>query len=381
MHYFDHNATTPLAPVAREVWLRAQDRLWQNPSSLYGTAARVKLQLDAARAKFAQLVGGQAERVVFTSGATEGANAVCAHLARTLPPDTRVAVNPTEHPCVLEAARFFLGDRILWLEVTRDGLVQSAAVEKLLAAGGVGAVVVMAANNETGVLQPWRELARLCRRHRAAFFCDAAQWLGKLPADGLGAAGWVIGSAHKFGGPKGAGVLIAAEGAEDFRAQRGGEQEHGHRAGTEDFPGVAAMVAEFVEVETKKVLLEAERLRWRGEFERAVRAVLPGVEVVGAGAERLWNTVSLIMPHGENTRWVARLDKHGFQVSTGSACATARDGPSHVLAAMRFSPERARRAIRVSAGWETMEADWLKLAETLAGVSAEVAPAEAVVKP
>ncbi len=380
MHYFDHNATTPLAPVAREVWLRTQDKLWQNPSSLYGAAARVKMQLDAARAKFARLAGGRAERVVFTSGATEGANAICAHLARTLPPGARVAMNPTEHPCVLEAAKFFLGDRILWLEVSRDGAVPPASVEKLLAAGGVGAVIVMAANNETGVLQPWRELAQLCRRHRAAFFCDAAQWLGKLPADGLGTAGWVIGAAHKFGGPKGVGVLIAAEEAEDFRLLRGGEQEHGHRAGTEDFPGVAAMVAELVEIETKKVLLEAERLRWRGEFERAVQASLPGAEVVGAGAERLWNTVSIILPDGDNTRWVARLDKRGFQVSTGSACATAKDGPSHVLAAMRFSPERARRVIRISAGWETMEADWHKLAQALVEVSAEVAPPEAVVK-
>jgi len=380
VHYFDHNATAPLAPVAREVWLRTHDRAWQNPSSPYGAAARVKVQLDAARENLARLLGCRAARVVFTSGATEGANAVCAHLARTLPPGARVAVNPTEHPCVLEAARFFLGDRLVWLEVTRDGVVSPRAVDNLLAAGGLGAVAVMAANNETGVLQPWRELAQACRRHRAAFFCDAAQWLGKLPAAGLGAADWVIGSAHKFGGPKGVGVLVAAEDAEDFHLSRGGEQEHGRRAGTEDFPGVAAMVAEFVEAETKKVLLETERVRWREEFERAVRAALPGAEVVGAGAERLWNTVSLILPHGDNTRWVARLDKHGFQVSTGSACATGKDGPSHVLAAMRFSPERARRAIRVSAGWETMEADWQKLAEALAAVSTEVAPSDAVVK-
>ena len=380
VHYFDHNATVPLAPVAREVWLRTQDRMWQNPSGLYGAGARVKLQLDAERKKFARLAGCKAERIVFTSGATEGANAISAHLARTLPPDARVAVNPTEHPCVLEAAKFFLGERIVWLEVTRDGVVAPALAEKLLAAGGVGAAVVMAANNETGVLQPWRELARLCRRHRAAFVCDATQWLGKLPADHLGEADWVIGSAHKFGGPKGVGLLIAADEAGDFHIRRGGEQEHGRRAGTEDFPGVAAMVAEFVEAETKKILLETERLRWREEFERSVRAALPGVEVVGAGAERLWNTVSLIMPHGENTRWVTRLDKHGFEISTGSACATAKEGPSHVLAAMRFSRERASRVIRLSAGWETMETDWQKLTEALAAVSAEVTPSDAVVK-
>ncbi|HZP61524.1 MAG TPA: aminotransferase class V-fold PLP-dependent enzyme [Opitutaceae bacterium] len=378
--YFDHNATTPLAPVAREVWLRTHDRGWQNPSSLYGGAARVRMRLEAARTEMARLLGAEAERLVFTSGATEGANAICAHLARTLPLGARVAVNPTEHPCMLEAAKFFLGDRIVWLEVSRDGIVAPRAVDNLLAAGGLGAVIVMAVNNETGVLQPWRELARTCRRHAAAFVCDATQWLGKLPADGLGAADWVIGSAHKFGGPKGVGLLLMAGNQGGFHLLRGGEQEHGRRAGTEDFPGVAAMTAEFTEIETKKVLLETERRRWRDEFERAVAVSLPGVEVVGAGADRLWNTVSLIMPHGENTRWVSRLDKHGFQVSTGSACATGHDGPSHVLAAMRFSPERARRAVRVSAGWETMEADWQKLAEVIATVSAEVTPSEAVAK-
>jgi cysteine desulfurase len=391
---FDHNATTPLAPAAREAWLRAQDEAWQNPSGLYRGGARVKVRLDAAREQLAQLLGCTTERVVFNSGATEGANAVCAYLARTLPPGVLVAVNRTEHPCVLEAAKFFLGARTVWLEVDRHGVVSAGQLEKLLASSGpstdsahstnpgqgIGAVVVMAANNETGVLQPWRELARLCRRHRTAFFCDASQWLGKLPAAGLGEADWVIGSAHKFGGPKGVGFVLVAEGAQNFHAQYGGGQEHGHRAGTENFAGVAAMAAAIIEAETKKVLLETERLRWRETFERALPAVLPGVRVVGAGAERLWNTVSLILPHGENTRWVSRLDKRGFQVSTGSACATAKEGPSHVLAAMGCPPEEARRVIRASAGWETAETDWQKLVPALAEVCAEVTPTEAVIK-
>jgi len=380
MPYFDHNATAPLAPAARAAWLRAQDEAWQNPSGLYRGGAGVKVRLDAAREQLAPLLGCAAERVVFTSGATEGANAVCAHLARTLPPGALVAVNRTEHPCVLEAAKFFLGERVVWLEVDRNGLVAAGPVEKLLSSAGVGAVFVMAANNETGALQPWRELARLCRQRHVMFFCDATQWLGKLPAAGLGGADWVIGSAHKFGGPKGVGFLLAAEGVQNFHAQQGGAQERGHRAGTEDFPGVAALVAALVEAETKKVLLETERLRWRETFERALPAALPGVRVVGAGAERLWNTVSLLLPHGENTRWVARLDQRGFQVSTGSACATGKAGPSHVLAAMGYSPEEARRVIRASAGWETAEADWPKLVQALAEVSAEVKPTEAVIK-
>ncbi|MGA3007763.1 MAG: aminotransferase class V-fold PLP-dependent enzyme [Opitutaceae bacterium] len=382
MPYFDHNATAPLAPVAREAWLQAHEEGWQNPSGLYRGGARVKVRLDTAREQIAQWLGCAAERVVFTSGATEGANAVCAHLARTLAPGLLVAVNRTEHPCVIEAARFFLGERVVWLEVDRDGVAGVQQMEKLQAGSGfpLGAVIVMAANNETGVMQPWRDWARECRQRHTPFFCDATQWLGKLAAEGLGEADWVIGSAHKFGGPKGVGFVIAADAARDFHGQQGGAQEHGRRGGTENFPGVAAMAAALIEAETKKVLLESERLRWREGFERAVAAALPGARVVGASAERLWNTVSLILPHGENTRWVARLDQRGFQVSTGSACATAKAGSSHVLAAMGYSPEEARRVIRVSAGWDTAEADWPKLVTALAEVSAEVVPTESVIQ-
>jgi cysteine desulfurase len=282
-----------------------------------------------------------------------------------------VAINPTEHPCVLEPAKRFFGERLLGLPVTRDGLVEVAAVKALLEKQPVAAVIVMAANNETGVLQPWAEIARCCALAGVEYFCDAAQWLGKLPAAGLGGAGWVIGSAHKFGGPKGVGFLKIPVGAEGFRAQLGGAQQRGHRGGTEDVAGASAMVAALAEAEQKKVFLESERLRWRGQFEQTVRASVPGAVVLAAEAERLWNTVSLLMPHTENHRWVPRLDKLGFQVSTGSACATAKEGPSHVLEAMGYAAAEAKRVIRISAGWETTEAEWNALALALSGLESE----------
>jgi cysteine desulfurase len=371
--YFDHNATTPLSSCARDAWLHASDESWQNPSSPYRDAARVRIRIEQARAELAQLLGCSAEHVVFNSGATEGANAVFAYWASALPSNRKVAVNPTEHPCVLEAARHFLApERLVWLEIDRDGAVRPDDLQALLAGGTVAAVSLMAANNETGVLQPWREVAALCRRHRVAYHCDASQWLGKLPASGLGEAGWITASAHKFGGPKGAGFLRWPAQAEGFRAQRGGEQEHGHRAGTEDYPGIAAMLAALTECETVHVLHETERLRWRDAFVARARAALPELRVIGAGAGRLWNTVSLLMPNGENQRWVTKLDKRGFQVSTGSACATGKDGPSPVLVAMGFSPAEARRVIRLSAGWETAEEDWRGLAVALAAVETEI---------
>ncbi len=431
--YFDHNATTPLSSCARDAWLRASEESWQNPSSLYRDAARVRVRIEQAREELAGLLGRRPEQVVFNSGATEGANAVFAYWAAALPPDRKVAVNPTEHPCVIEAARHFLApERLVWLEIDRDGRVRFDHLQALLAGGSVAAVSVMAANNETGVLQLWREVAELCRRHRVAYHCDASQWLGKLPAsgvtasmriagaslvaipgeelpvprqargpelverasrllhrspddplgqerdrgllhnEGIGAAGWVTASAHKFGGPKGTGFLLLPAQAEGFRSQRGGEQEHGHRAGTEDYPGIAALLAALTEAETVHVLHETERLRWRDAFVAKVRTLLPESRVVGAGAGRLWNTVSLLLPQGENQRWVTKLDKRGYQVSTGSACATGKEGPSPVLAAMGFLPEEARRVIRVSSGWETVEEDWCGLAVALAAVEAEI---------
>ena len=368
--YFDHNATTPLVPVARDAWLKAQDEAWQNPSSSYRAAVQVKLRLEAAREKLALVLGGEAEHYVFTSGATEAANLVLAHWARVLPADAVVALNPTEHPCVRDAALYYFGDRVRWLDVNRAGVVSVEIVKAVV--GRVGAVAIMAANNETGVIQPWVEIAAVCRSACVPYFCDASQWLGKLPAGGLGDVDFVIGAAHKFGGPKGVGFLKIGAQAEGLRGQLGGAQERGHRAGTEGFSGIAAMVAALAEVEQKKMLLETERLRWREAFEKAALAAVPGAQVVGAGADRLWNTVSLLMPHGENHRWVARLDKRGFQVSTGSACTTGKEGPSHVLAAMSYTAKEAKRVIRVSAGWETGADDWKALAAVLTEVTMEL---------
>jgi cysteine desulfurase len=433
MPYFDHNATAPLAPIARETWLRLSDEAWHNPSSPTRDGARARLRLDAARERLAEFLGCPPARLVFNSGATEGANTVFAHWARTLPPGSRIALNPTEHPAVLEAARRYFPDRLILLDLTSDGVIRLDSLEKHLSTAPaaptppaeqchvlrdtsstppiaslpsdtlgstaechvlrdtfpappspetapVAAVAVMAANNETGVLQPWREIAALCAKHHVPFLCDATQWLGKLPSSGLGAAGWLIASAHKFGGPKGTGLLVFPEQSESFSAQSGGAQENAHRAGTEDVPSICAAVAALAEAEQTKVFLEEDRLRFRHHFERAVLTAIPGSRILAADAERLWNTVSLLLPHAENTRWVTKLDKRGFQASTGSACATGKQGPSHVLAALGLPADQAHRVIRLSSGWETTESDWQSLLTALTEVAVELIPPANVVK-
>ena len=374
MAYFDHNATAPLSAVARASWLQAQDEAWQNPASGYRAGARVKALLERERARLAQMLECAEDLLVFTSGATEGANAVWAHLAARESGATRVLLNPTEHSCVLAAARRWFPGRVELLPVDANGVVDRAALHLRLKGGGVAAVAIMAANNETGVIQPWRAFAADCRATETPFFCDAVQWLGKLPAGGLGAAEFVIGSAHKFGGPKGVGFLKLPAGpaGRGFASLAGGGQQEGRRSGTEDYPAVAALVAALAEAESSLVLQETSRLQWRAQFETAAAMALPGIRIVGSGADRLWNTVLAILPEGENARWVTKLDRRGFQVSTTAACGGAQGRSSAVLAALGVPTDQARRALRFSAGWATTSADWQSLLAALVEVRQEI---------
>jgi len=220
--------------------------------------------------------------------------------------------------------------------VTRGGAIDPDWLRTSFQKSLPGLVVVMAANNETGVLQPWREAMAACREHSVPFFCDAAQWMGKMPADGLGECDFVSGCAHKFGGPKGVGFLKCPGKGRTHPLLLGGPQEEGRRAGTENVAGICSMMAALEAREKAMAKNEfRKRTQWRNDFETALRRRVPGAEVVGAKAERLWNTVSALMPEAERPwRWVVKLDKLGYAVSTGSACASGKEAPSHVLAAM-----------------------------------------------
>src|SRR6185436_9834375 len=266
------------------------------------------------------------------------------------------------------------GKGVQKIPVDAHGVVALDWLEEALAGRSVRLVAVMAANNETGVLQPWREVVALCKSRGIPFLCDATQWLGKLPDSGLGDCDFVSGSAHKFGGPRGVGFLKCPSGSAFAPLLSGGKQEEGRRAGTENVAGVLAMLAALdVRESTLARGAQRERLGWREEFEQALTAELPGTSIVGAGAERLWNTVSAMMPETDcRQRWVVKLDKAGFAVSTGSACASGREEPSHVLAAMGYSSAETGRVLRLSSGWETTEQEWPLLAEALEKVFREM---------
>ncbi|WPJ93953.1 aminotransferase class V-fold PLP-dependent enzyme [Coraliomargarita algicola] len=358
LRYFDHNATTPLAEVAKTAWLQAVDTQWLNPSSPYRQAAAVRVRYEAARASLAELLGVGVSRVVFTAGATEANNAVFRHWGDRLSADARVGVNPTEHPSVLEAAKAFLGERVLWLPLLEDGRVDLNVLEQQIQSGALTAVSVMAANNETGVIQAWPEIARLCQQAQIPYHCDASQWVGKMPLGGLSDCGYVSACAHKFGGPKGQGFLLLPEGEEGCHILYGGAQEALHRAGTEDVAGVMAMLAALESAAVGEAELRDAFIGW-------ICHELPGARVVGIEADRLWNTVSLVMPQFQSVRWIRRMERAGFLLSAGSACATGKSTVSHVLSAMGLETAEAGRVLRISSGVETTAEDWQALADAL----------------
>lgn len=368
--YFDYNATTPMRPEALAAWQEAQEKYWHNPSSPYRASAAARLKLDECRERLATIVGVSPEEVVFTSGATESNNTICAHLGNILAEDATIAVSAIEHPSVLEPFRRRFGERIRWLLPDKTGVVSTETVKQSIS-DGAKAIVLMAANNETGVIMPWQEVATLCREKGIPFICDASQWIGKMPSQSLETCDFFCGCAHKFGGPKGGGFLVSRHGPISNN-QLGGSQESGQRGGTENLPAILAMV---VALETAEAELASGIIGDSISMEHCASRIielLPQVQVVGQGAPRLWNTLSLIMPYADNTRWVAKLDRLGFQVSTGSACATAKAGPSHVLSAMGISSDDSRRVIRISGGWQTTEPDWIALAQTIADVATEL---------
>jgi cysteine desulfurase len=379
MVYFDHNATSPLCPEARQAWLAAADELIGNPSSPHRLGSRADHALEQARAGLASALACSPQDVSWTSGATESNNAVFFHASRILPSDAEVWISAIEHPCCQAPALRYFPNQVRSVPVDREGVADLDWIRRHSMDRKPGLIAVMAANNETGVLQPWQLLAGLCQSQGILFFCDATQWIGKLPASGLGVCDYLTGSGHKLGGPRGIGFVKWPGDKPKSPLLIGGNQEWGRRAGTENVAGAIAMTAALnareAVMETPSLLNPvgskasaaiAERLSWRNAFIETIGDQIAGIQVVGAPREQLWNTVSVVMPEtGCRLRWVVKLDKLGFAVSTGSACASGKEEPSSVLKAMGRTDAEASRALRFSSGWETSLKDWLALAEAM----------------
>jgi cysteine desulfurase len=348
--YLDYNATAPLRPQAIDA-IAAALRAGGNPSSVHGPGRAARRIVEDARDRVAALVGARPAEVVFTSGGTE-ANA----LALSGRGAGRLLVSAIEHDSVLRNA-----PGATLIPVDGDGVVDLAAVERLLAAAPAGdtLVSVMLANNETGVIQPVAEIAALARARGARVHCDAVQAAGKIAID-MAALGvdMLSLSAHKIGGPQGVGALILRDGVALAPLVQGGGQERGRRAGTENVPGIAgfgaAAVAAGADLATG---MPARVAALRDRLEDAVRRAAPQAVIHGTRSARLANTSCIGLAGVAAETQVMALDLSGVAVSSGSACSSGKVRASHVLGAMGLAPDAAGCAIRVSLGWDSTEAD------------------------
>jgi cysteine desulfurase len=371
--YLDWNATTPLRPEAREAMAAAWD-LAGNPSSVHAEGRASRRLVEDARAVIAGAVGADARDVVFTSGGTEANSlALTPGLRRNSSlPINRLVVSAIEHASVLTGGRFPPG-AIEILGVDKSGVVDLNHLREILADGPPALVSVMSANNETGALQPVAEVADIVHGAGGLLHVDAVQAIGKIPFDIRDIKSDLISlSAHKIGGPKGVGALVLADGLNGLEAAiRGGRQEKGRRAGTENVPGIvgfgAAVKAAMASLDGD--MDRVENLRKR--LETGLRQT-PGAFVFSEDAARLPNTTLFTVPGLKAETAVIGFDLEGIAVSSGSACSSGKVQPSHVLEAMGFGPEPAKGAVRLSLGWSTTEADidccleaWRKLASAL----------------
>lgn len=351
MIYLDHNATTPPLPEAVDAVLACLREGWGNPSSKHAAGQAAKSALAAARAEVAALAGAQPVEVVFTSGATEANNQVLAGaLARAGAPH-RLLLSGIEHAGFLKAAAALRerGVEVELLPVDADGVLRLDALQAALERPAA-LVSVMAANNETGALQPVAAVAALARAAGVPVHVDATQQAGRLPLD---FAGWGADlmslSAHKFGGPKGCGALIVRKGLA-WPALLPGQQERGRRGGTENMPGIAGFA---VAARHARDTMKAEALRvgaLRNALEAALRETVPGLTVFGAGAPRLPNTLFMRIAGQSADRVLACLERAGICAASGAACSSGGSEPSHVLRAMGVPADIARDAVRLSLG-------------------------------
>ncbi|MCK1541710.1 cysteine desulfurase [Bradyrhizobium sp. 147] len=351
--YLDWNATTPLRAEARTAMLAAYD-LIGNPSSVHAEGREARRLIEEARAALALAIGAQPRNVVFTSAGTE-ANALALSPGLRAPaggPVERLLVSAVEHASVLAGGRF-PADRTRQLRVTRSGVVDLDDLRARLDAGPPTLVSIMAANNETGALQPVAEAARIVHEAGGLLHVDGIQALGKIRFD-IKAVGADLAtfSAHKVGGPKGVGALVMAEGLAGLApVLRGGGQELNRRAGTENVAGIAGFGAA-VKRALQTLPEDLKRIAsLRDHLENGLRAA--GATIFADDVERLPNTVLFTAPGLKAETAVIGFDLAGVAVSSGSACSSGRVQPSHVLSAMGYDPIVAQGAVRLSLGWST----------------------------
>ncbi|QTN18663.1 cysteine desulfurase [Brevundimonas sp. AJA228-03] len=354
--YLDYNASALVRPEVQAAMAEAlADN--GNPSAVHAAGRRARARVETARARVADLVGADAQSVIFSSGGTESnAQAIASALAAGF---ERLIVCASEHPCVAEAA-VASGKPVKVLPVDARGVIDLGKLSELLRGPGKAVVAIHHANNESGVIQPIREAAAMVREAGGWLHVDAIQSAGKIPVS-MGAlkADSLTLSAHKLGGPQGVGALVLGEGRAAVSIVRGAGQERGLRAGTENVPGIHGFGIAADCAARDLPLAEAHRA-WRDAAEVAVEAA--GATIIGKGAPRLPNTLFLSVADWDSPQALIVLDLGGIMVSAGSACSSGKTRPSRTIVAMGRM-DLATGGVRVSGGWGTTQDDWSRFAD------------------
>lgn len=366
--YLDNNATTPVDPAVVEEMLPYLTDFYGNPSSVYRFGAQVTRALDTARERVAGLLGCEPREIVFTSCGTESDNAALASALAMDPDRQHIVTTTVEHSAVKNHAEALAkrGHEVTWLPVDAHGQLDLAQLEKSIRPD-TAIVSIMWANNETGVLFPIEEIARIVRKKGALFHTDAVQAVGKIPI-ALGAdsqINFLSVSGHKLHCPKGVGVLYVNRRTRFQPSFIGGGQENGKRAGTENIASIVAL-GKAAEIAAAHMEHENTAVRsLRDGFERRVLETIPHAQVNGDPVERLPNTTSISFPGIDSEAVLLLLDREGICCSAGSACTTGSLHPSHVLKAMGFSNDRARASLRFSFSRFNTPADIARALEML----------------
>ncbi len=353
--YLDYNATTPVRAEVRDAVLPFLNELFGNPSSRHFEGRQVKTKIEAARDQVAKAIGTDPERIVFNAGATEGNVTVLRGYQvnyKEKKGRNHIIISAIEHPAIYDTAKKMAGEgyEVTIVPVNGDGDLDLAFLKSAIK-DTTGLISVMTVNNETGVLYPVKEIAKIAHEKGILFHTDAVQAIGKMPFSVKDIdADFVTLSGHKVYAPKGVGALYIKKGKRLDPLLTGGHQENNRRSGTENVVGMVAMGAA-LELATGEMAADRERIgKIRDEFERRVLAEVPHARRNGGADNRLYTTSNISFRFVEGEAIQLKLDYHGIAVSTGSACSSGTLDPSHVITAMCHDDEDAHSSIRFSFG-------------------------------
>ncbi len=378
--YLDHNATTPLHPEVKKEMVEAME-MFGNPSSMHAFGREARANVEHARQVVADFIGAHEDEIVFVGSGSEANNTVLSLFACAsnlcLPgfkARTSIITTRIEHPCVLETSECLAhkGTSVKFLDVDRYGRIDMDQLGEYLT-NDVGLVSVMTANNEIGTIQDIAAITKMVHDNGSLMHTDAVQAVGKMrmDVDDLG-IDFLTMSAHKIYGPKGVGALYVRKGTPYCPFIRGGHQEKGRRAGTENTLGIIGL-AKAIEMRDAEMDEEARRLAGMKEvLKKGIGESIDNVVFNGHPTLSIPNTVNVSFPGAEGEAIMLYLDLQGIAVSTGSACASGSLDPSHVLLATGSSPERAHGSIRISMGRETTMEDVRHMLDVLPGVISRI---------